>query len=103
MLYPTDVENHIYLEQLPGYLRDLVVERFRFVGYELQACMYILDRLLTGSKIVVAYMKRVIGIKDPDFFISYVVVMIRKTIYDMKIASGRYRFNNVFENAYVVE
>jgi hypothetical protein len=103
MLYPQDVENHIYLNQLPGYIRDLVVDSFRFDGLELQACMYVLDRLLNGSKIVVAYMKRMIGVKDPEFFISYVVVMIRKTIYEMKIASGRYRFNNVFVNAYEIE
>lgn len=103
VIHPLDVENHIYLEQLPGFIRDAVVARIRFTGRELQACMYVLDRLLTGSNIVSAYLKRGIGVQDPEFFVTYIVVLMRSSIYDLKIRGGRYVLNDVFSNRFAFE
>ena len=103
MIHPIDVENHMYLEQLPGFVRDIVTKRFRFTGRELQACMYVLDRLLTGSQIVAAYLKRIIGVDDPEFFVTYVVVLIRSSIYELKIQGGVYVFRDIFYSKYSYE
>jgi hypothetical protein len=72
---------------------QVVTKKIRFKGYELQACMYVLDRILQGARIVPAYLKRDLDIKDPEFFVSYVVVMLRNALYDMKHQGS---FRNAF-------
>lgn len=103
MIQPQEVENHIYLEQLPVFVRDIVIKQIRFSGRELQACLYVLDRILTGARIVLAYMKRLIGVSDPEFFVSYIVVKIRMTIYELKLRGGTLVFRDVFSDRYAFE
>ena len=103
LIHPQDVINHIYLGQIPGIVREEVSKGFRFQGRDLLACMYVLDRLLTGSQVVTSYMKRTFTINDPNFIISYVLVRIRGTIYQMKIKGGRYVFGDIFANMYLVD
>ena len=96
LVHPRDVENHIYLEQLPGYVRSLVIKRFRFRESELAACMYVLDQVLTGERIVLAYIRRDLNISDPEFFVTYVLVILRSTIYKLKLTGHHYCFSDVF-------
>jgi len=89
-MHPREMERHIYLEQLPGELMREVTKKFRFKGRELQACMYVADRILQGARVVPAYLRRDLDIADPQFFVSYVVVLLRNALYDMKL-QGSFR------------
>lgn len=99
-IHPWDVEQHIYLEQLPGQVRDLVMRKIRFEGQEYQACLYVLDRVLTGARIVPAYMKNELNVRDPNFLVTYMVVVLRSTLYDLKL-QNRSCFGNVFGDRFL--
>lgn len=84
-LHPYDIENQMYLEQLPNHVTQLVLDRIRFTNRELNACLYFLNQLMTGGKIIYYYVKNDLGVQDPDFYLNYVLVLLRSTLHSMKL------------------
>lgn len=98
LVHPFDVERHIYLEQIPSEVSGLVIDKIRFDGNDLQACLYALSRILDNKIPVVNFMKRDLKVKDPEFLVSYVLILVRATLYEMRLQS-RPSFNYVFRYA----
>lgn len=85
MLHPYDVENHLYLLQIPDVIRQHASNRIRFSGAEKDACLYLIDRILTGTRIVLPYLTNELHLREPEFYVTYIVVILRATIYDLKL------------------
>lgn len=101
MIHPNDVLNHLYLEQLPRLIRIMVKSRIRFQGNEGIACKYILDRVLKGADIALGFLKRDLKIKNPQFFIDYILVLVRWSLYRLKSKSrSNQYFTSMFDYSY---
>lgn len=98
LIHPFDVERHIYLEQIPSEVAGIVIDRIRFDGNDLQACLYALSRILDNKTPVVNFMRRDLKVRDPEFLVSYVLVLVRSALYEMRLQS-RPSFNYVFRYA----
>ena len=90
-----DIDNRIFLAQLPYEIYHLVESRIRFDGKEYEACLYVLERILQGKRVVAYKMKKQYGIQDYLFFIRYVQILIRSVLYEMKECQSRYRYASV--------
>ena len=78
-----DVENEIFLEELPGAILNQFIQEVRFTGKLRDACIYIAECLLTGYAVdwSVLYKQDIFNAK---FFVSYVTVTCRRLLWDYR-------------------
>ena len=78
------VENRIFLNELKGIVESSVLGRVRFSGLVGEACGYILACFLGERRIVEYHLRRRYGLKNPRFYIDYVEVLLRDSLYDVR-------------------
>jgi hypothetical protein len=79
------VEYKIFMERdLPRLLKRYVIERLRFEGKRREACLYILDRLTRRVVVGRDTISREFGQPDPGFLCDYIVVMLRRGLYEYR-------------------
>ena len=79
-----DVENRIFLNELKGLVGDRVLGRIRFSGLAWDACRYILECVLGERRVVEYHLRRYYGLKNPSFYVDYIEVLLRESLYDFR-------------------
>lgn len=85
---PKDIEDQIFLEELPNALRKRISKKSRFQNkYYQEAIAYILERILTQTRIVPDYLKRQFGFNNSviRFLTEHVYVLLRIELYDIRL------------------
>lgn len=89
---PYDVEDAIFVEELPRSLALDISSSLRFGGKAREASVYVFRRLLHGKAVLPIWLSRAYEISEPEFFIDHVKVCIRRHLYDArKLLSSRPR------------
>lgn len=81
-----DVEQHIYLNQLPALLEDMVTDKIRFDGLKFEACVYALRQVLASKVASPRWMKKAYGLarEEADMLVDYVTIRIRLSLYEIR-------------------
>lgn len=79
-----DVDDRIFLEDIPTILRRRVLEKFRLLESDRLAAEYVLDRVLSGERVVEPYLRRKYKVRDPAFLIEHVMVRARMVLYEYR-------------------
>lgn len=80
----------VFLEELPGLVRDSVLDRIRFGGHMYETCMYVLDQYLNERDISHYVTKKKFNASGDDTLlaIDYVKVLIRDSLYNLRSLIG---------------
>lgn len=84
MPHPKDLDRINWLEHVKEDIRAMVLEQVRFAEAEFGVCEYILRALLDDRRAVPTVILRDYGLRHADFYIDYVRILIRKSLYDIR-------------------
>jgi len=90
---PYQIFSAIYLKEVIGSVDKLVKLRIRFGGSKKDMCEDILESRLTSNPVFSDRLKHVYRCKNPDFFIGYVDLLIKHSLYKI-VEDPRYGFNS---------
>lgn len=79
-----DVEDAIYLNEIPELLCKDVVDHLRFDGEFRAATEYVLQMLLSGRRVVHYWIKNNFRISNHRFLVEHAVVNLRKRLYEAR-------------------
>lgn len=80
-----DVENKLFIEDLPRVVRSRVLFDFRFPDPDRrEAAAYIIDCLFAGKRIVRKWLEVRYNISDPDFVIDHVCIRVRMALWGLR-------------------
>lgn len=80
-----DVEDEVYVYELPMVIRKEVLGGLRFYGTNVHgAVKYILDRVFNDEPVVETWLKIHYGIDNPVFLEEHVRVRIKMALYDLR-------------------
>jgi hypothetical protein len=81
----SDVEDVIFLDELPVVLRKMILGTLRFPGEKTQgAVKYILDRIFNGEPIVDNWLKIHYDIDNPEFLVEHVRICLKLSLYEIR-------------------
>jgi len=84
-----DVEYQLLLEKLPTLLWRYFRDQCRLVGSERHAAADVLRRMLSGRGLGLMRLKQQFRVLDPDFIVNYVLVLVRRFLYELRAEYGR--------------
>lgn len=80
----TSTECRVHVSELPRHIKDTVIKRIRFCGDERDLCVFLVESLVDGKGIPAVILRQRWGVRDPEFFSSYIRVLIRSVLLEMK-------------------
>jgi hypothetical protein len=83
-----DIDNDIFLDELPQSITWDLMDFCRFKGNTRRAIRYCIGCILTGSRIATSYLKRRYDLIDPDFIIEHTLIILRSCLYRYKKLLG---------------
>lgn len=82
---PDQIEDEIFLQELPDHLRTAVGEAVLFQDEDRRAAVgYVLECLLTRTKPIPRVLRTEYGVRDITFIVDYTKVAVRRELYEVK-------------------
>lgn len=78
-----DVEDRLFLEELPGVVKKKVEETIRFPDLR-PAVGYVVDRIFHGEDVSDSWLKNNYGVRDSKFFTDHVRIRVKMALVDMQ-------------------
>jgi hypothetical protein len=84
MPHPQDFDRLNWMDRVKEDIRAMVLEQVRFSEAEFGVCEYALRALLDNRRPNFTVIARDYGLSHADFYVDYVKVLIRKSLYDIR-------------------
>ena len=83
---PRDMENFIFIRQIKELVQERVLSRVRFYGTDREACVFILDKVVRGVRLVPDQLVSQFELvrKDARFFIGYMTCLVRDALFHIR-------------------
>lgn len=78
-----DAENSMFLHEIVGLMRTDISAHIRFSGKTRDACLYVLDRLISQQRVVPLVLKNTYEV-PPQFITDYVIVLCRSYLHRVR-------------------
>jgi hypothetical protein len=80
---PQDVEDRLYLEEIPGVVRERVMASMRFPVRH-GAVKYIVDRFFTHQRVSHNWLRKFYKISDPSFLVQHVRIRVKMVLMELQ-------------------